>query len=539
MASAADTRRSPAAPSPNPSKSARAGLPPSRKTNPVAHEVQVIATGARPGDTDSQRELFTEETTTALVFENGAVIRLSAAVAAGQLLFLTNKESRREVVAQVTRKRDFRPTSCYVEVEFSEPSPGFWGIDFPEGSELVPANAHRQEASELVQTSRTVADKSSPLAPAPSAEEVEALKEEVEALREQLKSMQTPTAAVNPPVPPASAATPTPPPAPAAAARPREDSPKSMAAPAVPPATVSFTSSRAGPPPPVGREATTSFEDNPFPRPEIPTNRKKSPGERSPLPKPAASGSFRPEVVRIAFLSAALLLVAVGAAWYLHWIPWLTPPKKSSAPAASSVPAHPGPVANSKPQKPADAHPDSPKPAQTGGAPTPQPSAASSDASQPAHPEAAKPSAPSVLDPPRARSDAGLPAPAVQQKSVLAPTSAKHPVSRLSDSPSAVAAGPLAEGVAIIPPKLIKSVRAVASPSALQYFDKGNTVTVTLDAFVDPSGHVKSMKVLSGPASLRAAAMKALKQYRYAPARQRGKPVAAHVTVPIKFLFEP
>jgi len=48
----------------------------------------VIATGARPGDSGGQRDLFTEETTTVLVFENGAVIRLSAAVAAGQLLFL-------------------------------------------------------------------------------------------------------------------------------------------------------------------------------------------------------------------------------------------------------------------------------------------------------------------------------------------------------------------------------------------------------------------------------------------------------------------
>jgi outer membrane biosynthesis protein TonB len=86
---------------------------------------------------------------------------------------------------------------------------------------------------------------------------------------------------------------------------------------------------------------------------------------------------------------------------------------------------------------------------------------------------------------------------------------------------------------------LIKSVQAVASPNALQYFDKSYTATVTLDALVDSSGHVKSMKALSGPASLRDAAMDALKQYRYVPAMQRGKPVPAHVTATIKFLFEP
>src|SRR6266576_7076503 len=91
----------------------------------------------------------------------------------------------------------FRPTSCYVEVEFSEPAPGFWGIEFPEHSELVPANARQQEAAELVQASRTIAGKPSESAPVPSAPEVEALKEEVEKLRKQLESLQTKTAAGN------------------------------------------------------------------------------------------------------------------------------------------------------------------------------------------------------------------------------------------------------------------------------------------------------------------------------------------------------
>jgi hypothetical protein len=45
--------------------------------------------------------------------------------------------------------------------------------------------------------------------------------------------------------------------------------------------------------------------------------------------------------------------------------------------------------------------------------------------------------------------------------------------------------------------------------------------------------------VLSGPAALRDSAINALKQYRYEPATLHGKPVAVHVTVAIKFLFEP
>ncbi|MGC1614197.1 MAG: energy transducer TonB [Candidatus Acidiferrum sp.] len=86
---------------------------------------------------------------------------------------------------------------------------------------------------------------------------------------------------------------------------------------------------------------------------------------------------------------------------------------------------------------------------------------------------------------------------------------------------------------------MIKSVQAVASPSALQDFALGKGDSVTFDALVDTSGRVKSMKALSGPASLRSAAMGALKQYKYTPATRNGMPVPAHLTVKIKFLFEP
>src|SRR5262245_66230806 len=106
---------------------------------PVALETAVIATGARPGDTGAKRELFSEETQTVLVFERGAVIRLSAGVADGQLLFLTNKKTGKEVVTQVVRKRSFRPTSCYVDLEFTEASPGFWGIEFPKSAPAMPS----------------------------------------------------------------------------------------------------------------------------------------------------------------------------------------------------------------------------------------------------------------------------------------------------------------------------------------------------------------------------------------------------------------
>jgi periplasmic protein TonB len=534
VASVVDSRRSPPSPSASPAKS-RSGAPSASKANPVALEVPVIATGARPGDGGGQRELFTEETTTVLVFENGAVIRLSAAVAAGQLLFLTHKESRREVVAQVTCKRDFRPTNCYVEVEFSEPAPGFWGVELSGHPQLLPATAQQKEAAELVQGSRIVSGKQSEAAPAPRVDEVERLKQEVEALRKQLRSVQTQAVAENPPRLPAPAATPTSASAPAADAAPREDSPKPPAARAQVPAGSASLSSPAAPHPPGEREIAASFEEKPFPRQDIRVNRKKPVVQRSLKPRLTPRGNLRPEARRAGLLFLVLLVGVAGAAWYLNWIPWLMPPKK---PAIQAVSSRPVPAASFAPQKPADIHPDSGKPMQPAGAATSQLVVPSTAASLPAHVEGAKPSVLAERESSVSNGHA-VAEPSLAQRSALTPAAAKRIAPGSSEKTVSTASQPASSDGPVVPPKLIKSVRAVASPHALQYFDKSNTVTVTLDALVDVSGAVKSMKVLAGPASLHHAAMKALKQYRYAPARQNGKRVAAHVTVAIKFLFEP
>ena len=471
--------------------------------NSIAHEVAVIATGARPGESGGQRELFTEETSTVLVFENGGVLRLSAAVATGQLLFLTNKGTRREVVARVTRKRDFRPTSCYVEVEFSEPSPGFWGIAFPETPELVPANPQQQEAAELAQAAEAISDEPAVLTTAPSAHEVTALKQEVEALREQLKLLQTQTGAGNSSAP---AATLDPPRAPAQTNPPNEESPELPSAATEAPTIVGVTAPRVAAALPIDRAEHPFSEEDLRTKPVIRINRAKPQATRPPKPKATSGVITRPGALRIGLLSAALLLIAAGAAWYLNWIPWLPQPKRISAGAASSIAAHPAPTVSSA-------------------SPTTQQSAP-------------RPSTLAAPEPP-APGDAAVDAVAVQEKSVVAASAGKRSVLRPSSKAAADWAAPSSKEALLVPPKLIKSVRAIASPNALQYFDTSNTATVTLDAVVDSFGRVNAMKFLAGPASLRDAAMDALKQYRYEPATRRGKPVTAHVTVTVKFLFEP
>jgi TonB family protein len=114
----------PAAPSTLPGEAAS-------KPQPVALEVAVTVNGARAVDGSDKREPFSESTKTVLVFGSGAVIRLQSPVAPGQLLFLTNDKTKKEVVCQVVKSKNYRNVSGYVELEFTEAVIGFWGIRFP------------------------------------------------------------------------------------------------------------------------------------------------------------------------------------------------------------------------------------------------------------------------------------------------------------------------------------------------------------------------------------------------------------------------
>jgi len=98
------------------------------KPQPAAAEIPVTVNGARPVQGSEKREPFSENTQTVLVFANGAVIRLASTVASGQLLFLTNQKTKKEVVCQVVKSRNYSAASGYVELEFTEASPGFWGM---------------------------------------------------------------------------------------------------------------------------------------------------------------------------------------------------------------------------------------------------------------------------------------------------------------------------------------------------------------------------------------------------------------------------
>jgi periplasmic protein TonB len=121
----------PAAPAPN---------APARP-QPVALEVPVTVNGARSMDGSDKREPFSERSQTVLVFGHGAVLRISAMLAPGQLVFLTNEKTKKEVVCVVVKSKTDGNAVGYVELRFTEPAPGFWGMRFPSDTVLPQAVA--------------------------------------------------------------------------------------------------------------------------------------------------------------------------------------------------------------------------------------------------------------------------------------------------------------------------------------------------------------------------------------------------------------
>src|SRR5881227_1556319 len=101
------------------------------KQQPVALEIPITVNGARTAEGSDKREPFSESTKTVMVFGSGAVIKLTSSMTPGQLLFLTNERSKKEVVCQVVKSKNYRSVSGYVELEFTEPAVGFWGMRFP------------------------------------------------------------------------------------------------------------------------------------------------------------------------------------------------------------------------------------------------------------------------------------------------------------------------------------------------------------------------------------------------------------------------
>lgn len=471
------------------------------KPNAIAREVPVRATGISPEKSEPGRQLFNEETTSVLVAETSGVILLSAAVTAGQLLVLTNVETKREVIVQILRKRSYKPTMCYLEVEFVEAAPRFWGTEFSAATALLPKNTKDVETAALVITAESTADQPWVLPTAPDASELQMFKREMEGLRGKPALTETPTtnaeatalAQLRGEVYPASAIPET---SDALSTQAILESGLQAAAAVAP-------TKRAADP--AQQEAAEQLE-TPQTVSDFINSLPKS--KRWRLPRGGSTPEFNRAVLMLAIVLVGLV---VGTAWFKNWLPWKWAGAKLKKPAAYDNMR----VASDVPTTSAG------KPAQS--APVP-------DAGGPA------PADGSTAPVEGASSDAPVEPLAPKKKAARATAAAKAPSVRPAAKPAANSEANSGKDSVVVPPKLIQSVQAVASLEAMRDFERGNVV---IDAVVGTSGEVHFISVISGPPSLRAPAVESLKEYKYEPATRNGQPVPAHVTITIHFRFEP
>lgn len=554
------------------------------RANAVALEVPVNATGTRPGSGPDKRELFSEDTETVLLFADGAMIRLSAAVATGQLVFLTNKKTNIEVVCQVVGKRAYRPTSCYVELQFTESMTDFWGVTFPVNepgkAAPVPADVESVESAEVTEDGAEVHG------PAPTDQEVEELREEVELLRkqlEELKRAETSAKAVAKMAEPAKEA-----PTQVAAEKPElmqtsEPAPTNApaandwtpavvpASPSVPPGLsknfgLSSDVAEAKRSEQVVAGGRTTHVGMSLPNREAPRIDPEQEVIDQLLPQPALDFSKAPTMVRGAdpndpysiykptrakmgkWTLVALVMVLVGVVgggvWKSGVVQSIVGARRSKE--ASTVAA---------------------SPVRTAGVPQ----TVATNATEPGNADAAEGKAAAVVTAP-----AGVAAPsgAVNGKGLKPAKAADfHAAGPTPEAPNPVAAKknesgadaakransaakgvkkkqtvevaeekktpeepPVPDDAPIVPVKLLKAVSPIYPPDAMRGFITGD---VRLQAEVDATGQIGKLDVISGPAALRPAAIEAMKQYVYAPATKGGKGVASTVKVTIKFWFDP
>ena len=556
------------------------GAEKSTRPNPVALEVPVSVTWAKPARANEKRDLYTEETVTVLVFRDGAVIQLSAAITIGQLLFLTHKKSKREVVCQVVQKRSFRPTSCFVELEFTEEAENFWGVSFPaadEGTRVPPM-------AEAVAAEETAEDDHGASVEAPKSEDVAQLKDEVKALRTQLQELRDQKASEEkhaeeekkPAEDDREAVVRRLAETEAAARRAAEEEAKNKAeqapaqtittktAPVRPQIAMRLPSlggsqatavptetSKAPPAANAGPGATQTEDIDPMedllPKPALDFSRAKvvDPNDPFNIYRPARKGLGKQEKMAAGGL-LALVIVGGGVAWYMNRLPFLHRTPKVSAAAKSAptaMPATPAPAVVA--------------PNMIGGIPAnaaPSPAAASAPASTNAETVNAAParanSTPVTPGKPAAnftdappREVAAEHKPATTEKNS---SGGKFVAARISKNRGKAVTSaeskpqPVPEAVAsdapVVPAKLLRSVSPVYPPDAMRNYITGD---VRIEAQVDAKGHVGAMNVLLGPSAFREPAMDALRQYEYAPATQGGKPVASKVVVTVKFWFDP
>jgi hypothetical protein len=106
-----------------------------RRSMRVLLSVPIDVTGKTK---DNQR--FEEETRTLVVNAHGALISLAAKVIAGQQVNVNNRATQKSMECRVVYVGNPVAGKMQMGLEFVEPCPLFWQIDFPPDDWVVPEN---------------------------------------------------------------------------------------------------------------------------------------------------------------------------------------------------------------------------------------------------------------------------------------------------------------------------------------------------------------------------------------------------------------
>jgi periplasmic protein TonB len=104
------------------------------RSDAISLEVSVRVHGSKVKDvvlgTTPHTEPFEEQTITMIIFPQGGVVKMLTPVNVGQMLVVTNLKSRQDAICRVVKVRANANLAAYVEVEFTNRQPGYWGVAF-------------------------------------------------------------------------------------------------------------------------------------------------------------------------------------------------------------------------------------------------------------------------------------------------------------------------------------------------------------------------------------------------------------------------
>ncbi len=470
-----------------------------------------------------------EETRTVIIFQQGAVVRLSATVTPGELVVLTNNRSGADVICRVTSVKTQPGIQNYVNLEFTQRAVSFW--EEPRQSE----RAHAAENPPLA----AVSPGSTPPAPTP--------------ITTGYKAPSSPVPQVQPVSRPS---------VPAAAAKPISAQSLKVSSLADAPEKSREAAEQAPAPPQIPEITPSPAFSNKQPH-VLPSRTPRLESFDSVSPRENKGSK---NIVLIVTAAVVLLAIgAVGGALFLRWNREAAMTQQPSTAPAQPAAAIPAPV----PATPAPAAPifnasgksnsvDSgatistsarnagpsaslqPVPARLA-VETPKVEVRAEEPPQSAPQPVTRPninlgkiSAPSIKTvkvnsveaPPVLPSDVNA-LPAGINENVVNTEARNNPV-----APPAPPQGAAITGGQFQQPKLISSVAAVYPATAKAARVQGDVI---VDALVDATGKVTATKVITGPPLLQQAAINSLRLWNYEPARLNGQPIAIHVRVNITF----